>query len=638
VHHFPLLRVHYVGKAHYAARGVGVAVMTYGHEEGQQNGDPWPFPEQQDYQPRGPRQPQQNSGQQYPPQGYGQQYSSPQQAPYPQPDHQPRGPWQRQDQAPYPQGDHPPGGPWRWQDQARYPRQYNPPGPPPAWPPQPESGMPPAGWYPDPVNQQELRWWDGTRWGPLAPRANSVPTADGPWPADRPGERSASTATPSPSTSGLVGRDERGMLAAPGQPYASRSQYNGVRQTKNTRTMIAVGAALALALVVAGIAVASRSAGGSGSTATPKSASAVPGTPSDSAATVLVLGSRSVTQINGVTQTVVRSYAVQPSDGSSGDGEDQGVAFAMTSHGLTAYVVVNGGVVPIDLATHTVGELISIGTSQINAIAASPDGMTVYVASGEHNPDDPGEVTPIDTQVNQARQPITVGMEPDSIAFAPDGKTAYVADNDNFDVVPINVTTGIAGQPIRVQAGGGTTASIVFTPDGKTAYVGTVGGQVAPIDVSEGVAEAPLPGSYSAMAITPDGKTLYVLGAGNEVTPVNTATNTLGPRLTIKAANDGDELLMSPDGKSLYLLNESGVLTVISTETGTVGKPISMSSGGYPRSVAITPDGKTLYITEHKDLVPFNTESQAVGKPIKLSDFPDFYGGLFTAGTAQALP
>lgn len=94
---------------------------------------------------------------------------------------------------------------------------------------------------------------------------------------------------------------------------------------------------------------------------------------------------------------------------------------------------------------------------------------------------------------------------------------------------------------------------------------------------------------------------------------------------------------MSPDGKSLYVLTGTGSLTVISTETNTVGKPISTSSGDYPRSVAITPDGKTLYITEHKDLVPFNTESRAVGKPIKLSDFPYFYNGLVIAGTAPAL-
>jgi DNA-binding beta-propeller fold protein YncE len=214
-----------------------------------------------------------------------------------------------------------------------------------------------------------------------------------------------------------------------------------------------------------------------------------------------------------------------------------------------------------------------------------------------------------------------------------------VADNEGGDVVPINVTTGTAGQPIAIPPqAGGTTTSIVFTPDGTTAYVGTVGGQVTPIDVSKGVAEAPIPGSYSSMAITPGGRTLYVFGAGHEVTRVNTATNTLDAPLTTSAANDADELLMSPDGKSLYLLNGAGVLTVISTETGAVGKPISTSSGDYPRNMAITPDGKTLYITEHKDLVPFNTESQAVGKPIRLSDFPEFYGGLVIAGTAPALP
>jgi DNA-binding beta-propeller fold protein YncE len=254
-----------------------------------------------------------------------------------------------------------------------------------------------------------------------------------------------------------------------------------------------------------------------------------------SAATVLVLGFQSVTQINAVTQASDRPYAVQPSEGDSGNGLEQGVAFAKTPRGLTAYVVVNGGVVPIDLDTHTVGKLISIGTTQINAIAASPDGATVYVASGAHNPDDPGEITPVDTRVNGVGQPITVSMQPDSMAFAPNGKTAYVADDDNSEVTPINVATGRARRPIPAQMGG-TTASIVFTPDGKTAYVGAVGGQITPIDVSKGVAGTPISGSYLSMAITPDGKTLYVLGAGRKVTPVNTITNTPGTPLTAKAA------------------------------------------------------------------------------------------------------
>ncbi|MGN8048860.1 DUF2510 domain-containing protein [Curtobacterium sp. 22159] len=35
--------------------------------------------------------------------------------------------------------------------------------------------LPIAGWYPDPEDQARLRWWDGTRWGALAPQPEAVP-------------------------------------------------------------------------------------------------------------------------------------------------------------------------------------------------------------------------------------------------------------------------------------------------------------------------------------------------------------------------------------------------------------------------------------------------------------------------------
>lgn len=44
----------------------------------------------------------------------------------------------------------------------------------------PNSAGPAApGWYPDPIDPGANRWWDGSAWGQLAPKAPSAPAAQG---------------------------------------------------------------------------------------------------------------------------------------------------------------------------------------------------------------------------------------------------------------------------------------------------------------------------------------------------------------------------------------------------------------------------------------------------------------------------
>jgi len=40
-------------------------------------------------------------------------------------------------------------------------------------PPPPSTSLPPAGWYDD--GSRQLRWWDGTAWGPFAPPSAAAP-------------------------------------------------------------------------------------------------------------------------------------------------------------------------------------------------------------------------------------------------------------------------------------------------------------------------------------------------------------------------------------------------------------------------------------------------------------------------------
>ncbi len=331
-------------------------------------------------------------------------------------------------------------------------------------------------------------------------------------------------------------------------------------------------------------------------------------------ATVLVLGDQTVTQVNAVTRATGKPYHVQPLIHGSPGGGRQIVAFAQTPRGLTAYVIANGGVVPINLTTRSVGQVISLGT-QGNVIAASPDGTTVYVTTGSTGAD--GTVIPIDTRVNGVGQPIPVGEDPQAITFSPDGKTAYVGDDGDNTVTPISLPDETAGQPIQLPGTPDEIGEIVFTPDGKTAYVAT-GGQVTPIDVLRGIAGSPIPAIGINLVITPDGKTLYA-GSPGSVTPIDTATNTPGAPI----AASGGGLLMSPDGKALYSLDGSGKLTVIDTATNAASSPgrIGESDQSSIRDIAITPDGKTVFMTGLRDVIPFDTASRTIGQPIRLTDF-----------------
>lgn len=92
-------------------------------------------------------------------------------------------------------------------------------------------------------------------------------------------------------------------------------------------------------------------------------------------------------------------------------------------------------VVPIDTATNRARPAIRVG-HRPTAIAATPDGRTVYVVNRHDS------VTPIRTATNTALGYIRVGLDPDGIAMTADGRAAYVISGavGNGAVVPGQVT------------------------------------------------------------------------------------------------------------------------------------------------------------------------------------------------------
>jgi YVTN family beta-propeller protein len=251
-----------------------------------------------------------------------------------------------------------------------------------------------------------------------------------------------------------------------------------------------------------------------------------------------VLGG-TITPINLVTGVAGTPITLPPNAGPT--------AMAITPDGKTGYLVDGspssaGGVLPIDLATGTVGTRIPVFTLGPSDIVMSPDGKTAYVSSPFSNPGSEGYVIPIDTATNTPETAIrTDGPGPCGLAITPDGKTLYVTNLASYDidfelisysniVTPIDTATGTAGAPITVGTGPG---YIAITPNGTTAYV-TNGqsGDVTPIDITTNTAGSPIAlntpvANAGDIAITPDGSTAYVVSrSNNEVVPIDTATNT----------------------------------------------------------------------------------------------------------------
>lgn len=137
------------------------------------------------------------------------------------------------------------------------------------------------------------------------------------------------------------------------------------------------------------------------------------------------------------------------------------VAIAITPNGSTALVTLPGiGTVAfIDLATNTVFDslIVSPGLSG-TALAISPDGLIAYVA-------DATNVIPIDIATRTLGTPIPIGTNPVSLFFTPDGNTAYVVNgNDTYTRINDVKTTPapLANLPLTANT---TPFDVVITPD-----------------------------------------------------------------------------------------------------------------------------------------------------------------------------
>jgi hypothetical protein len=176
---------------------------------------------------------------------------------------------------------------------------------------------------------------------------------------------------------------------------------------------------------------------------------------------------------------------------------------------------------------------------------------------------------------------------------------AYVAVSDG-ELVPIDVTTGVAEAPLTVDPA---PTSVAISPNGRYAYVadGDVA-TVTPVNLVTGTVGTPnqvaTNAGITALAITPSGATLLAVAnptgydAGS-VVPITLASGTAGAPIPVGA--DPVAIAVTPNGSTAYVVNAGdGTITPISLASDTAGAPISV--GVDPMAIAITPSGGTAYV------------------------------------------
>jgi DNA-binding beta-propeller fold protein YncE len=340
-------------------------------------------------------------------------------------------------------------------------------------------------------------------------------------------------------------------------------------------------------------------------------------------------------------------------------------------------------------------------------VAVSPDGKSVYVASFDSNAvarfnrnTTSGAIAqPAGTAgciSEDGVGPCAAGhaLDPNSVAVSPDGKSVYVASGNNNAVARLsrNTTTGAITQPAGAagcisETGAGPCANghglgypsgVAVSPDGKSVYVvstynsnavvrlnrnTTTGAISQPAGAAGCVSETgagPCANGHgldfpTEVAVSPDGKSVYVASEFSDAVARLTRNTTTGaisqPAGTTgcisetgagtcadgHALNEPSSVAVSPDGKSVYVASlESNAVVRLNrnTTTGAISQPagatgcISNTGAGtcadghalvWSRAVAVSADGKTVYVASQfsEAVVRFNrnTTSGAIAQP-----------------------
>ncbi|MEO0420943.1 MAG: PQQ-binding-like beta-propeller repeat protein [Pseudomonadota bacterium] len=230
-----------------------------------------------------------------------------------------------------------------------------------------------------------------------------------------------------------------------------------------------------------------------------------------------------------------------------------------------------------------------------NAVAVSPDGSEVYVAS-----EDEEEVWVLDGVSHEVLARIPVNGNPERLALSPDATQLWASIDSPSEVNVIDLATRSMIAAIRTT---GLPSELAFSPDGATAYVAINFFSTESVNVID-VANLALRGTIrlgfpiSSLEVSQSGTRLYVVAdPGSSVVVYDLALGL--PIANIDLADDGRSVLESADGNLLYITDDSGALTYVETTTfsvvGTAAAPLE------PRGIAQDAGTQLLYVAGEGD-------------------------------------
>ncbi len=254
-----------------------------------------------------------------------------------------------------------------------------------------------------------------------------------------------------------------------------------------------------------------------------------------------------------------------------------------------------GELVPIDVASQTVGTPIKLGVAP-SAWAVTPDGGTDVVVNEVDN-----TLSIVNLLSRRVVATVPLGATPTGVAIDATGATAWVACALQRSLVPVSLTTHRAGAPIALGNAPGDLA-MPAAPGVAWVLFPSSNGTVNFLKDT--------PGRVRTIAVGNDPEVL--MGSGSESSWVANSLNDTVQRLDVAAQSAGPaipvarapaDLQMTPDGRTLLVLSfgdgrHAGMLTAIDTSTSAQRTPLSV--GPRPSDLTVSPTGGLAFVADYR--------------------------------------